>query len=157
MKLGLDRFGLLMHDASRLLRRRFELRAHGFGLSSAQWRLLVNLYIEGNSATQARLAELLEVEPISVSRLIDRMEQAGWVRRQPDAMDRRVRLVVPTQHAEETFAAIKAMALDVYEEALAGLSQTQRTELAHALNVIIRNLGSDSAEQPEQLTAEQTR
>ena len=63
---ALDGFGLLLHDAARLLRRRFEARGGEYGLSSAQWRLLVKLVREGRAA-QSRLAELLEIEPISVS------------------------------------------------------------------------------------------
>ncbi len=63
------------------------------GLSSAQWRLLIHVLKE-ERVTQARLAERLEIEPISVSRLIDRMEQAGWVMRETDPNDRRVRLIV---------------------------------------------------------------
>ena len=57
-----------------LMRKRFEARASGLGLSSAQWRLLVRVAKEDGVA-QARLAELLEIEPISVSRLVDRMEE----------------------------------------------------------------------------------
>ena len=154
MKIGIDRFGLLLHDAARLMRKRFELRAQAYGLSSAQWRLMFNLFKEGGSATQTRLAEALEIEPISVSRLIDRMEQAGWVRREPDALDRRVRRVVPTPRAQETFASIKAMARDVYEEALEGLSETERTALVASLNQIIDNLSGDCTDLPGQMTAE---
>lgn len=73
---GTDRLGFLLHDAARLMRRRFEARASGYGLSSAQWRLLVRVVKEAGVA-QARLAELLEIEPISVSRLIDRMEEGA--------------------------------------------------------------------------------
>ncbi len=154
MKIGIDRFGLLMHNAARLMRRRFELRAHAFGLSSAQWRLLVHLSLEGNAATQARLAEVLEIEPISVSRLVDRMEQAGWVRREADAQDRRGRRVVPTLRAQEAYAAIKAMARDVYEEALDGVPDAARAELVASLNRIIENLSGDTAAQAENLSAE---
>ena len=73
MKNGL---GFLLHDATRLLRKRFEARGSEYGLSSAQWRLLVKVVRE-RTATQARLAELMEIEPISVSRLVDRMEGPG--------------------------------------------------------------------------------
>ena len=92
---GIDRLGFLIHDATRLLRKRFEARASGLGLSSAQWRLLVRVAKEEGVA-QARLAELLEIEPISVSRLVDRMEEGGWIERRPDATDRRVRMIFPT-------------------------------------------------------------
>ena len=82
------RIGFLIHDVQRLMRKRFEARASGLGLSSAQWRLLVRVAKEDGVA-QARLAELLEIEPISVSRLVDRMEEFGWVERRRSTEDRR--------------------------------------------------------------------
>ena len=75
---GIDRLGFLIHDAQRLLRKRFEMRGAEYGLSAAQWRLLVRL-VKEEGVPQARLAELLEIEPISVSRLLDRMEEGGWI------------------------------------------------------------------------------
>ena len=93
-----DSLGFLLTDATRAIRRRFEQRAACLGLSSSQWRLLMQLK-RGGPLPQARLAELLEIEPISVSRLVDRMQEAGWVRREPDATDRRVKLVAPTEKA----------------------------------------------------------
>src|SRR6185295_10348955 len=99
---GTDRLGFLIHDAQRLLRKRFEARAASYGLSTAQWRLLVRLVKEEGS-TQARLAEYLEIEPISVSRLVDRMEAGGWVARKQDASDRRVRMIFPTDRSRSAF------------------------------------------------------
>lgn len=145
MKNASDSLGLMLHDASRAMRRTFELRAEQLGLSAAQWRLLVHLSREGR-ATQARLADLLEVEPISVSRLVDRMEVAGWVARQADPTDRRVRLVVPTQRMLDTYQAIKAMADEVYEQALAGLSGAERQALITGLRRIAQNLNQGGAD-----------
>ena len=88
----------LLHDSARLLRRAFERRAALYGLSSAQWRLLAHVLRHGSIA-QARLTDLLEVAAISVSRLIDRMEQAGWIMRLPDPQDRRVKMITPSDHA----------------------------------------------------------
>ncbi|PZQ99336.1 MAG: MarR family transcriptional regulator [Cereibacter sphaeroides] len=139
---GTERLGLLMHDALRAIRKRFECHSGAYGLSSAQWRLLANLSREGR-ASQARLAELLEIEPISVSRLVDRMEQSGWVAREPDVNDRRVRIVVPTEKTLIAYAKIKATAEDVYADALNGLSDAERVALVTGLKAIIANL-SDS-------------
>lgn len=139
MTLGLDRLGLLLHDATRAVRRRFELRTQDWGLSSAQWRLLVSLKRDGR-ANQARLAELLEIEPISVSRMVDRMEQTGWVRREPDPADRRARVIVPTDRALKAFETVNGVAGGVYAEALAGLSESEKAALVKALNKIVENL-----------------
>ena len=132
--------GFLLHDASRLLRRRFEARGQRHGLSSAQWRLLVHLAREG-SASQARIAELLEIEPISVSRLVDRMEQAGWVERGSDPNDRRVRLLQPSQKAIDAFEEVRLIAGEIYDRALEGLDAGERALLTRGLETVVANLG----------------
>jgi MarR family transcriptional regulator for hemolysin len=137
---GTDSLGFLLHDAQRLLRKRFEARGARYGLSAAQWRLLVML-VKEEGAPQARLAEILEIEPISVSRLVDRMEAGGWVTRKQDANDRRIRIVFPTEKSRDAFADVKSIAGEVYEEALAGLSAGERRTLMKGLARIIDNLG----------------
>lgn len=141
-KTNIDQFGFLIHDVARLLRKRFEMRGQEYGLSSAQWRLLVRAVREHNP-TQARLAELLEIEPISVSRLIDRMEQGDWVRRCAHETDRRVKLVVPTEKSLAAYSAIKEVAGEVFEDAMAGLDTNQRQALVTALAIVVDNLATD--------------
>jgi DNA-binding MarR family transcriptional regulator len=141
---GTDRLGFLLHDAARLMRRRFEARASGLGLSSAQWRLLVRV-TKDEGVAQARLAELLEIEPISVSRLIDRMEEGGWIERRSDAADRRVRMIFPTEKSREAYAGVKGLAGEVYEQALAGLSAEERRVLVKGLLNVIENLSDGEA------------
>ncbi len=131
--------GLLLHDASRAVRKKFEERSAAFGLSSAQWRMMLHVCKMG-CATQSRFADLLEIEPISVSRLIDRMEEQGWVTRDNDPSDRRVKLIKPTAKALEAFNHIKSIADEVYAEALAGLTEDQCRELMAGLSAIVVNL-----------------
>lgn len=133
--------GLLLHDAARTVRRRFEVRTAEFGLSSAQWRMMVHVCKMGG-APQSRFADMLEVEPISVSRLLDRMEALGWVTRGPDPADRRVRMVLPTPKALAAFDHIKSVADDVYAEALQGLSLAERQTLLTGLGRIVVNLST---------------
>ena len=75
---GIDRLGFLIHDAQRLLRKRFEMRGARLrpvgGAMAAAGRV-----VKEEGVPQARLAEILEIEPISVSRLLDRMEAGGWI------------------------------------------------------------------------------
>lgn len=136
---GIDRLGFLIHDVQRLMRKRFEARASGLGLSSAQWRLLVRVAKDAGVA-QARLAELLEIEPISVSRLVDRMEEGGWIERRPDATDRRVRMIFPTAKASAAYTEVKSLAGEVYEESLAGVPPEDRRVLIRTLDAIVQNL-----------------
>ena len=149
---GTDRLGFLIHDAHRLLRKRFEARAAGYGLSTAQWRLLARL-VKDEGSTQARLAEFLEIEPISVSRLVDRMEASGWVMRKQDAGDRRVRMIFPTEKSRNAFAAVKAIAGDIYDEALTGLSSAERRALISGLEKLVDNLGEGETPAAERVAS----
>ena len=147
--IGIDRFGFLLHDATRLLRKRFEKRGSQHGLSAAQWRLLVRVVKEEGIA-QARLAELLEIEPISVSRLIDRMVEAGWIERRSDPRDRRVRTIYPTARSREAYGEIKSHAGEVYEEALSGIPTEARKVLIDGLVRIVSNLSDGDADGNDQ-------
>ncbi len=133
--------GALLHDATRLVGKQFAVRAAAYGLSSAQWRLLVHVLREG-PVSQARLADWLEIEPISVSRLIDRMQKSGWVMRQPDPQDRRVQLIVATEATLAIRHELKAMATAVYDEAMAGLDPAARATLLSGLSSVIATVST---------------
>ena len=79
----------LLHDLARHLRLEADRRAGGHGLTRAQWVILVWLDRQPGLSQKA-LAEILEVEPITVARLIDRLEEHGMVERRGDPGDRRV-------------------------------------------------------------------
>jgi MarR family transcriptional regulator, transcriptional regulator for hemolysin len=139
-----DRLGHLLHDATRLMRKRFEEYASDHGLSSAQWRLLARVFKE-EGITQARLAELLEIEPISVSRLIDRMAEAGWIERRNHETDRRVRQIFLTDRSRLIYGDVKARANEFYEIALTGLTPEQRSATLLGLKTICTNLADSVA------------
>ena len=91
----------LLHDVARLLRVEGDRRARLRGMTRAQWG--IQIWLERQPGiTQKELAELLEVEPITVARLIDRLEASGMVERRPDPKDRRIwRLhLQPAAHTE---------------------------------------------------------
>ncbi len=79
--------GLLIHDVARLLRNRIDQRAHAVGLTSAQWRVLSVIaraeFKNEEPPNQAALADQMDLEPITLSRLVDRMEAAGMIERRP--------------------------------------------------------------------------
>ena len=79
----------LLHDTARLLRVEADKRARATGMTRAQWVLLLRVR-DRPGLSQKELAELLEVEPITVARLIDRLEARGMVQRRPDPKDRRI-------------------------------------------------------------------
>jgi MarR family transcriptional regulator, transcriptional regulator for hemolysin len=79
----------LLHDVARLLRVDADKRARAHDMTRAQWGILIWLERQPG-ISQKELAELLEVEPITVARLIDRLESRGVVERRPDPRDRRI-------------------------------------------------------------------
>ena len=93
-----DTLGFLIADVSRLIRRRFDERARLIGATRAQWRTLVVLS-RHEGINQGGLAELLEVEPITLCRMIDRLEEAGLVERRRDPGDRRAWRIYLTDKA----------------------------------------------------------
>ncbi len=68
--------GVLISDVARLLRRNFDRRLQSLGLTQAQWRAIVHVS-RSEGMNQVALAECLEIQPITVARLIDRMESSG--------------------------------------------------------------------------------
>lgn len=132
---------MLLHDAARAMRKAFEERSAAFGLSSAQWRMMVHVCKVG-AAPQSRFADLLEIEPISVSRALDRLEAQGWVTRTNDPGDRRVRLVLPTAKALQGFDHIRTIADQVYDQALAGMTEAEQSILMAGLTAIVTNLAA---------------
>lgn len=132
-------FGFLLHDIARLMGKRFEQRARPLGLSRAQWRALAHLQ-RSEGVNQSRLAELLELEPISVARLIDRMEQAGFVERRKDPADRRAHRLYLTSRAGPLLQQGRALGDAVRGEAFAGFSESERETVTDLLVRIRSNL-----------------
>jgi DNA-binding MarR family transcriptional regulator len=81
-------FGTALADVTRLLRREFDRRAAHLGLTRVQWRVLKRIG-QDQGMTQAELAETLELDPIAIGRVIDRLHKAGFVDRRRDPADRR--------------------------------------------------------------------
>jgi DNA-binding MarR family transcriptional regulator len=139
-------FGFILHETARLLTRRFDQQAKSIGLTRAQCQALAYL-ARHEGINQTGLAELMDIECISLARLIDRMEQAGWVERRPDPADRRARLLFMTEKAKPIFARIRAVGQEVRKEALAGLTAEDAERLLDLLLQVRANL-SDRSEAP---------
>jgi MarR family transcriptional regulator for hemolysin len=135
-------FGFLVHDVARLFGRRFNQRALiELGLTRAQCRLLGYL-ARNEGINQAGLADLLEVKPMTLVRQIDRMEQDGWIARQPDPGDRRARRLVLTAKARPILARILGISTEVRNEAFLSLSAAEGQCLIELLTRVHRNLSA---------------
>ena len=136
-----------MADNSRLLRRLFDDRVRSLGLTAVQARLLLALD-RNPDCNQGFYAERLEVEPITLTRLVDRMEAAGWIERRADPADRRARILHLTDKARETVARVEATVDRLVSDMLVGLSKREQIELSDMLGRIGANLAA-AREVPE--------
>ena len=139
--MDLDRsFGFLAHDVARLFGRRFNQRALLFlGLTRAQCKVLGYL-ARNEGINQAGLADLLEIKPMTLVRQIDRMEEDGWIERQPQPGDRRARRLVLTDKARPILARILDLSNEIRTEAFAGMSRQEGRQLIELLRRVHANL-----------------
>jgi MarR family transcriptional regulator for hemolysin len=131
--------GFLLHDAARLLRKRFEQNARDLGLTRSQWQVLAHL-AENEGIHQGGLAEILEVEPITLGRILDKLEAAGFVERRPHARDRRIWLLHLKPKARPVLLRMREIGAATRAEALEGISEADRERLIRVLSTIKSNL-----------------
>ncbi len=126
-----ENIGFLLNDSARLFRRAFNARARDSGMTALQWRLLI--YLRRNEGIrQGPLAELIEVEPITLSRMVDRLAEAGLVERRADPADRRAWQLFLAPDAEARLDAFRSTALALVDEATAGMS-AEEVDILYAL------------------------
>ncbi len=107
-------------ETAHALRKAFDRHACGFGVTRAQWKVLFKLSRQPGMR-QNELADLLEVEPITLSRIVDRLQESGLVERVPDPTDRRAWRLHVTAKAEPLVAKLKRVADEMTAEAFAGI------------------------------------
>ena len=147
--------GFLIADVARLMRRNFDRRAQQIGLSRAQWQVLAWLK-RNEGISQAALADLLEMSPMTLVRLIDKLESAGLVQRRPKPGDRRSYQLYLADHAHPMLDRLWEMGAETRRQAQGGMSKAQETMLVDMLHTLRRNLveaDSDSANGPVKLRA----
>jgi MarR family transcriptional regulator for hemolysin len=133
--------GYLVHDVSRLIKRRFDRRARHTGLPLTRLQAGVLLTIARNEGvSQAAVATVLDIEPIALVRMLDRLHEEGLVERRAHPTDRRVRTLWLTSIAWPVIDRILAINQSVREEAYAGLTPELRDALTGMLERIKRNL-----------------
>ncbi|RZT42074.1 MarR family winged helix-turn-helix transcriptional regulator [Cupriavidus agavae] len=141
MEKNLDkRFGFLVADVGRLSGKRFdELSRASLDLTRAQYRVIAYLAYHGEM-NQAGLADLMEVAPISAGRLLDRMEEGGWIARRPNPQDRRERMVGITDKAGQALDAARQVGDLVTGVALGGFTEAEAEQFMGFLQRARANL-----------------
>jgi MarR family transcriptional regulator, transcriptional regulator for hemolysin len=127
-------FGFLVTDVTRLMRKQFDRRAVRFGLTRAQWRALKRVH-HAEGLTQNELAEFLEMEPIAVGRVIDRLQKAGFIERRSDPNDRRCWRLHLQPKAHAIIDDMEQIAAELLGQAQRGISAA---EMKSMISMLVR-------------------
>ncbi|HEX8964345.1 MAG TPA: MarR family transcriptional regulator [Rhodocyclaceae bacterium] len=136
-----ESLGFLVSDISRLMRQQFQRRIAGSPLTLAQARALVRIS-RNEGIRQVDLAELLEIQPITLVRLIDQLAEAGLVERRPDPADRRAYRLFLTGHAGAQLKLIRTVSAGTQAQALRGMKAAEASALFSALQTVRANLAT---------------
>lgn len=142
--------GSMVGDVARHMRRAFDERARSIGVTRPQWVLLSALaYHEG--INQGGLADMLEVEPITLCRMIDRLQDADMIERRRHPTDRRAWCLYLTEKARVQIDKLRPLADDLMDTALEGISEEERGALVRTLDTIRQNLLRRPVQEPVQM------
>ena len=145
--------GFLLADVSRLMRRRFDARAREIGLTRAQWRVLTQLR-RREGINQTALAEIMEIEPISLGRHIDRLVEKNFVERRPDPRDRRAWRLYLKPDVQPLLDKLRTISNSNRKEVLQDIPFEESEALIDTLLKIKSNLTALEASEPARPAAE---
>lgn len=131
--------GFVLNDVARLLRRNFNQRLQSLGLTQAQCRVI--FYLSRCEGTQqVALAEVLEVQPITLGRLVDKLEASGYVERRRDPLDRRAFCLHLTPKARPLLEKIWLIGAESRADMAGDLDEQSLKPFLDTLLVLKRNL-----------------
>jgi DNA-binding MarR family transcriptional regulator len=133
------RFGFILRDVSRLYVQRFEQHAASLGLTLAQCRALLRL-ADCEGVSQVKLAELTDLEPMALVRILDRMEAEGWLERRGDPRDRRIRCLYLTGKARPLLEDIRRLMDVTWGDAFSGIPKRKSELVTELLDMVRSNL-----------------
>ncbi|HEX7639459.1 MAG TPA: MarR family winged helix-turn-helix transcriptional regulator [Burkholderiaceae bacterium] len=145
------RFGFVVNEVGRLWGRQFDaLSREQLGLTRAQCRLIGQVASNAGDRpwTQAELAQRLDLTPMGVATLCDRMEAAGWITRRASPTDRRANVIELQPQAQDALERAMVVGDRVQDIALAGFDDTERAQFLALLQRVRANLCGGSGEQP---------
>jgi MarR family transcriptional regulator for hemolysin len=126
-------------DVARMLKTYADQRARQFGISRAQWGVLVRLD-RSEGLKQTELAEILDLQPISLTRLLDRLAENGLIERRADPNDRRANRLYLTPAARPLLAELADLGHDMMDTVLEGLDDEASARLLRDLGIMKDNL-----------------
>ena len=132
-------FAFIINDVARMLKTYADYRGLQFGVTRAQWAVLVRLdRFEG--LKQSELAEMLDLQPITLTRLLDRLCNNGLIERRSDPNDRRAKRLFLTPAARPLLEQLGTLGEDMMDTALAGVSRETVEQIVAQLAVVKENL-----------------
>jgi len=137
--LNQDNFGFLLVGTARLMRREFQARLENGCLTLAKAKTLIHIALR-EGIRQVELADLLEVKPITLTRMLDQLVRDGLVERRSDPDDRRVFRLHLLDAAKSHLDIIESIANEVRAKALAGLDEKQQEAMLGGLRQVRNNL-----------------
>jgi DNA-binding MarR family transcriptional regulator len=138
----------LIFSVTKHMRRVFEQQARLQDMTLPQWRALGQL-VQSNGLSQAALATLIETDPMTTSKILRLLETRGLIERLPDPTDSRAKIVRATPRVTAMVEAMKAVAAELHETMLEGISEADREVLVRSLNKISDNLVGQSDRQKD--------
>jgi len=132
-------FLFALFETQRLLRLYAEKQARRFGLTKAQWSVLAKLE-RTEGLKQAEIADMLEIQPITLTRLIDKLYELGLIERRSDDHDRRVNRLYLTEAARPLMLKLSGLRNEITDTALAGLSAADTHLLVAQLETVKNNV-----------------
>lgn len=132
-------FGFILNDVARLLRTYADNRAAQFGITRAQWAVLVRLD-RSEGLNQSELAEMLDLQPITLTRLLDKLCDGGLIERRPDPDDRRAKRLFLTSAARPLLEQLGSLGDYTMASALEGVAPEDVERMVSQLEVVRENL-----------------
>jgi len=132
-------FAFMINDVARLLRTYADYRAAQFGITRAQWAVLVRVD-RAEGLNQSELAEVLDLQPITLTRLLDKLCDSGLIERRPDPSDRRAKRLFLMPAARPLLERLSILGEETMAEALAGISGDSVGRMVSELAVVKENL-----------------
>jgi MarR family transcriptional regulator, transcriptional regulator for hemolysin len=132
-------FGFILNDVARLLRTYADHKAAQFGMTRAQWAVLVRLD-RSEGLNQSELAEMLDLQPITLTRLLDKLCDSGLIERRPDPADRRAKRLFLTAAARPLLGQLSVLGEETMASALKGVAPHNIEQMIAHLAVVKENL-----------------
>jgi MarR family transcriptional regulator, transcriptional regulator for hemolysin len=132
-------FAFILNDVARLLRTYADYRAAQFGMTRAQWAVLVRVD-RSEGLNQSELAEGLDLQPITLTRLLDKLCDSGLIERRPDPSDRRAKRLFLTPAARPLLKQLSVLGEETMAAALEGVSHESIEQMVSQLAIAKENL-----------------